>query len=378
MLPSPRWTNWWMAVRTDRAILLRVLREPAQLLSLDPVARDLVLRQLRRLRLLAHVGGALRRGGAIESLPQSVQDQLVSAATLAQARARLATWELDRLVRALDPGPEFPVVVLKGCAYLLLDLPHARSRQLTDVDLLVPEQNLGVAEAMLRDEGWEAAPLSAYDERYYREWAHEIPPLRHVEREMEVDVHHNILQRTARLKPDAALLLQAAQPAGTAGLSVLCPADMVLHAMTHLFHSSEMDDALRELVDIDALLRHFAAGDAGFWPAFADRATALQLRRPAWYALHYCRRWLGTPVPQPALAAIEPGAPAGLVRAVMDCAVPGALFARHPDRPERGAALARSMLLARTQWIRMPPALLLSHLARKGWSRLQRKGDAAT
>lgn len=366
-----------MPLRADRERVLRLLRDPALMVSLDGAARDLALRQLRRLRLLAHVALGLQKAHLFESVPAGVRDQLLSGLAVASARAQLARWELDRIVRVLQPGEDFPVIALKGCAYLLLEIPHAAGRQLTDVDLLVPERNLAEAEALLRKAGWETAPLSPYDERYYREWSHEIPPLRHVEREMEVDVHHNILQRTARLKPDASLLVQAARRAGSDGLSVLCPADMVLHAMVHLFHSSEMDDALRELVDIDSLLRHFADAGPDFWEVFGQRAVSLGVQRPAWYALHYCARWLGTSVPASVLHRIEAGAPAWPLRALMDCTVPAALFARHPDRPEVSASLARMLLLARTQWIRMPPGLLLQHLARKGLRRITRRPPEA-
>ena len=101
---------------------------------------------------------------------------------------------------------------MKGCAYLLAGLPHAEGRQFADVDLLVPESRLGEVEARLRDNGWQTAELTPYDERYYREWTHELPPLTHAERDVEVDLHHNVQMRTSRLKPDAHLLLTASRP----------------------------------------------------------------------------------------------------------------------------------------------------------------------
>ena len=39
---------------------------------------------------------------------------------------------------------------------------------------------------------------SAYDQRYYREWMHELPPLLHVRRQTALDVHHAIAPETAR------------------------------------------------------------------------------------------------------------------------------------------------------------------------------------
>ena len=358
-------TNWRKHMRADRQRLLTVLADPALLLTLSRTEQDLALRQFRRLKLLARLGLSLQERQLLEALPGLVQDQLVSAINMAAARARLARWELDRMARVLRPGREFPVVVLKGCGYLMLDLPFAASRVLADVDLLVPEEHLRDAELALRGAGWESAPLKEYDERYYRDWAHEIPPLCHVEREIEIDIHHNIVMRTARLKPRAQLILDEARPAGNQGYSTLSPPDMVLHAMTHLFCSSELDDALRELVDIDALLRHFAAREQDFWSRLLERARQLDLQRPAWYALHYCSSWLHTPVPQAALPGIGAVAPPLPARLLMDQLVPGALFARHPDRADHFAGISRTLLLARSHWIRMPPWRLAAHLSRK-------------
>ena len=50
--------------------------------------------------------------------------------------------------------------------------------------------------------GWLRMKIDPYDDRYYRVWMHEIPPLRHRERKTEIDLHHTILPRTSRLKPD--------------------------------------------------------------------------------------------------------------------------------------------------------------------------------
>ena len=93
--------------------------------------------------------------------------------------------------------------------------------------------------------------------------------------------------------------------------AVLAPADMVLHAIVHLFYGGEMDDALRDLVDIADLLEHFGATEPGFWDGFWSRAEALDVTPPAWYALRYVQQLLGTQVPGHVGAAAEAAAPAG-------------------------------------------------------------------
>ncbi len=106
-----------------------------------------------------------------------------------------------------------------------------------------------------------------------------------------LDIHHTILPLTARLKPDPAKLwADAVGVEGQSSFKVLAPMDMVLHSATHLFHDGELQQGLRDLVDLDALMRHFGA-NPDFWPQLVSRAaewtcpapvlcTALHLKPP--------------------------------------------------------------------------------------------------
>lgn len=307
----------------------------------------------------------MQDAGLLGTLCPPARDALVSALIATEARARLARWELDRLDRVLKGMPAVPLVAMKGCAYLLAGLPNAAGRMFADVDLLVPEAALGDVERRLAENGWCATRLSPYDDRYYREWTHELPPMNHIEREVEVDLHHNILMRTARLSPDSARLIGEARPVQGSRFKVLAPVDMVLHSMTHLLFGGEMDDAIRELVDIDDLLRHFGEHEPGFWERFWPRAEELDLGRPAFYGLRYAHRLLGTPVPGEVMRAAEAGSPGRTVQALMDGLVPRTLIPQHPDAPSRMSGLARLLLYTRSHWVRMPAMLLVRHLSRK-------------
>ena len=73
-----------------------------------------------------------------------------------------------------------------------------------------------------------------------------------------IDVHHTILPLTARPKPDAAALIAdslALPGTGRPGLRILSPADMIVHAAAHLFADGDLAGGLRNLWDIDRLLR---------------------------------------------------------------------------------------------------------------------------
>jgi hypothetical protein len=196
---------------------------------------------------------------------------------------------------------------------------------------------------------------------------HEIPPLRHHTRQTVLDVHHAILPKTARLKPDSAKLLAASQPiAGETRFRVLAPIDMVLHSATHLFCNEDVGNSLRDLVDLDALLREFGPRD-GFWTRLTDRASELDLSRPIYYALRYAQCVLDTPIPDGVIGAAEAGRPPSWLRGLMD-----GLFLR-TFKPEDGrralTSLARLSLYVRAHWLRMPTLLLAQHLAVKAFRR---------
>lgn len=348
-----------------RVLLRRAMTNPASVARLGAAELDLTLRVARRARLLGRLGADLKAAGTFDRLPQVARDQLESATVMAQARERVAMWELDRTAWALRDEPDVPLVCLKGCAYVLIGTPNTRGRNFADVDLLVPEEHLERTEKILNSRGWPTKHLTPYDDNYYRRWTHELPPLVHVEREVEVDLHHNILPRTARYEPDSADIIARSVRLEGSRYFVPAPEDIVLHAMVHLMTDSDLADKLRDLVDVRDLLGYFAKSDAGFWQRLVARAPEHDLTRPAFYALRYAQMLLDVELPETALAAMPAWGPPAAILWLMDRLVPRALFPMHPDRRSRTTALCRLLLFVRSHWLRMPPWLLAYHLSYK-------------
>lgn len=354
------------SVRPDPVVL--AVRDPATLVGSSLPQWDALVRQARRTNLLPRVALALDELRLLPQVPSAPRAHLEAARTLARAQADAVRREVAYIDRALAASG-VSIVLLKGAAYLIAGLSAARGRLFSDIDILVPHGALASVEAALMLHGWAAGKTTAYDQRYYRRWMHELPPLRHISRQTWLDVHHAILPITARLKPDSAKLLAASRPvAGEPRLRVLAPVDMVLHSATHLFCNEDVGNSLRDLVDLDSLLREFAS-EENFWPRLTVRAGELDLTRPLYYALRYAVRILGTPIPAQVLHEAEIGRPPPLLRGLMD-----ALFLQtlEPDRAADGlASLARGSLYVRAHWLRMPPLLLARHLITKALRREQ-------
>jgi hypothetical protein len=349
--------------------VLRALADPEYLTRLDAESWESLLVEADLLGLSGRIAWDARGLGVVSTEPW-LGERLTGCRHRGDASKRAILWELDRIAAALA-GIDAPIVALKGAAYLLLDLRLARGRQPADVDVLVPEPALGRAEAALKAAGWVATTLHPYDERYYRLWTHELPPMLHPSRGIPLDLHHGLVPRTSRIRPDARRVVERSRPVDGSDVRVPCPSHLVVHAAVHLFHDGEIAGALRDLSDIDALLRELGEGDPGFWDDLCDEAVALDASRATYYALRYGGRLLATPVPDRVTARALEWAPSGPVQRTMDALVERALPLSERTRPWVPAA----MLKARAHWLRMPPALLARHLAVKAVRRWAPGGD---
>lgn len=345
--------------------LLRALREPEVMVDFDGDAWDLVVRQAASAGLLARLG-ALARGAGVEAdLPLRVRRHTQAALTMAEQQQRAVRWELTELSRTLA-ALEGPVLLLKGAAYAAAGLAPGQGRLFGDIDLMVPKAQLDQAEAALMLDGWVTSHQDKYDQRYYRQWMHELPPMTHLRRRTVLDVHHSILPETARIRTRPELIIACARPLPEyPRFSIPDPADLILHSATHLFHEGEWQHGLRDLADLHALLMEFG-GRQGFWDSLFARAEALNLGRPLFYGMRYSQELLHTPLPSGLLDQC-PGRPSRKAAAAMDRVFLPAFATAHPSCRHALSGFAEFALFVRSHWLRMPLHLLIPHLARKFW-----------
>ncbi len=278
-------------------ILLRALRDTEVLAQLRLADWDVLLREARATRLLGTLVVRADRLGISEQFPEQVAWHLESARVCERRQDQLLRFEVTCINRVLKKL-QLPTVLLKAAAYRLADLPAATGRLSGDVDILVPRQKLARVEAELVAAGWLGAEIEPELERYFRRWLHELPPMINRFRGTKLDVHHNILPSIDRLQVDAQTLLDAAVEVDRGdGICVLAPTDMVLHNTAHLFRNGDYTMGLRDLVDLDALLRHFGKSPS-FWDQLVDRAAQLKLGVPLSLGCRYASQLLDTPVPE--------------------------------------------------------------------------------
>lgn len=347
-------------------LLLQILQQPEAITGLRLADWDLLLRQARRSNLLAKLYALLDEKSLLEHIPSQPRAHLEWMHVLSNRHEQAVRWEVEQIQKALLKAKE-PVILLKGAAYTMAGLPPARGRLFSDIDILVPKNSLDAVEAALTLHGWVTTHHDEYDQRYYRTWMHELPPMQHVKRMTVIDVHHGILPETTVNPPDPAKLFTGARLIeGATNLKVLAPVDMVLHSLAHLFHEGEWGNGLRDLNDIQQLLEYFGR-DAEFWPRLAFRAKELNLTRSLFYTLRYVSQIFRMAIPKEIVESVKSSGPNALLLMLMDRLFIGVLIPKHSDSAAWKLWIAGRLLYIRATWLRMPSALLVRHLFHKAF-----------
>jgi hypothetical protein len=326
----------------DARLLVRLLAEPAAAGRVEDWTSLIAAARAESL-----IGSLACRLEGI-ALPAGVESILEGARRAAADATTQALWEAEMARRALAPAG-IGIVLLKGSAYAAAGLAAALGRSIGDLDILVGRESLDEAERALLAAGWEWVKEDDYDDLYYRRWMHELPPLIHKERDRMIDVHHTILPLTARPTPDPAAMIEDSVVLAD-GLRILSPPDMIVHSAAHMLADGDLAGGLRNLWDIDRMLREFGE-TPGFWTALAERAHRHQLSGAVARALRIAERLYRTPVDRKL---------AGRPR-LADRLYERRLLARNGwGKPTRPAL--RLAFYIRSHWLRMPPLMLARHL----------------
>ncbi|EMD84227.1 nucleotidyltransferase domain-containing protein [Pacificimonas flava] len=329
-------------------LLHHALVQPETMAALQPRDWNALIRAARSEMLL----GSLAHAARGIQVPAKVSALFAEASDGAAMNQNAIRFEIERMEEALA-GSGIPVLLMKGAAYMLADLPPLPGRQIGDLDVMVPAARLAKAEALLKAHGWQSVkPRGGYDDQYYREWMHELPPLAHERRGNVIDLHHNIMPRTARLSPRPTRMFEHAVPV-TSVLSVMGPEDMLLHAAAHLAYDGDFQGGARNLWDIDRLTRHFASLP-DFWTRVQAVAHDQQLKAPLARALRLAAELYGTPSPSSLRGRSD----------IVDLLALRKLRGLD-EYGQRRTPISDFLLFVRGHWLRMPPFMLARHLTTK-------------
>ncbi|MGB0750008.1 MAG: nucleotidyltransferase domain-containing protein [Magnetospiraceae bacterium] len=344
--------------------LPRVLTQPDHVCDLSPLQWDRLIRLAKTANVMPRLSYLLQQNDLIDAVPAPARWRVVAEIRAAE-KYRLDTLrELDHLAEALKEI-KAPVCLLKGAAYVAANLPAAKGRTFSDIDIMVPKEALAETEAAVRRHGWMLSKENPYDDQYYRRWMHQIPPLQHIFRGSTLDVHHTITPETAKFPVNARKLFERAVDIGGAlPFKVLSREDLVIHSATHLFLEGETNNGYRDLSDLSLLLAEFSR-DPNFFDAVLTRSRDLNLQTPVFYALYFLRRWYGLVLPDAIDQQLEILAPSRFSWSCLRWIFRRALPPKHGMVETSSGDFARWLLFVRGHYLRMPLRLLIPHLTRK-------------
>jgi hypothetical protein len=359
-------------------LLLEVLRTPDVIKEFSSEDWNLFISQGYNTRMLGRCYVNFEKLQLLAHIPTPLLWHFESAFQVSLAHKVDVKLEMHYINQALKMAGIVPIY-LKGAAYELTGDDAAKGRVYSDIDIYIPKHKLPAAEQVLRWKGWVQGDVDPSDEAYYRNWMHEIPPLVHSSRGTTLDVHHNLLPVIARISIDPKKLAEGISP----NAEYLSAADRVLHSIVHLFMETEFDKGLRDLSDIDLLLKQHSQTDPMFWTQLSQRADYLDLGRLYFYALRYADMLLNTPIPADVLDLVRRRhGPNKVLLRCMDCLFIN-VFSQSQERVRKADnKLAHFMIFIRGHWLKMPLHILLYHsvtkVLREGRSTLLGKNSKKT
>ncbi|WP_334031624.1 nucleotidyltransferase domain-containing protein [Alteromonas sp. P256] len=231
---------------------LKAYCEVSNIASLTTGEWNSLVRILRERSLLASYYHRLRQYGQTHLVPPACTDAFLSSINFASAQA-MQTKIQGRKLTALFSAHQVPFIFLKGAAYILGEKSNSLGRLMTDIDICVERKYIEKAEHILINSGWSFKDMDEHDDKYYRKWSHEIPPLQHSEDGVVLDVHHTLIPPIKGRILDIERLVKSSKIADDS-----CPVPsiewMVLHSALHLIINEDVENGLRDLTDIYLLL----------------------------------------------------------------------------------------------------------------------------
>nr|WP_297347995.1 nucleotidyltransferase family protein [uncultured Glaciecola sp.] len=242
----------------SKTLFLAMLTQKKSITDLEPEELDSLLRAT----IAAHMHGVLANTvdktlSLLLPLPLSRHFASIHTFSLAQKNQVVAS---ANLLSAQLSSAGIPVLLLKGAAYILSNKPNAQGRLISDIDILVQREALAMVESTLQKNGWRAKSLNDYDEKYYREWSHELPPYIHSETGVILDIHHNLIPLSSGKTINIA---QIEATKVVVGNNLYIPSDayLILHSAIHLLLNDDTEKGLRDCFDLHSLIQGYLASE---------------------------------------------------------------------------------------------------------------------
>lgn len=285
--------------------------------------------------------------GLADAMPADVAQYLRANAVLTDLQMQQLSLRVQKTLAALrDAG--VGVMLLKGAAIGALHDPTFRSRVMTDVDLLVREDDIARAKAAVIASGWPETTNPVYLELLQD--AHHVPPFEDPQLPgLRLELHRHLLPDDHSFAFGEADLWRDARPAPAPFDAALVPSDvhLVLHAAVHYAWQHQMAfGSWRTMRSLALVIR-----PGGFdWDALAQTATAAKAGTSVYWTLRLLQRLAAVPVPQETLERLAPPTIEPLRAMVERHVLAGAAPGEWPGSPSERLSRTMWRLALRPRW----------------------------
>lgn len=339
---------------------------PEQLPSLSLGKWSDLIFVLRDCRLLASLAELLIEKQLIDTVPEKARFHLLSALKYANRQAEQVRMESQAITSLLREN-SVDCVYLKGASYVLNNWHCGAGRVSSDIDVLVRESELATAETLMLKNLWRHQEINDYDDKYYREYAHEIPPLFHIQRGTVLDVHHNLFLPVSGRAPNIESFWKYV--ANTAqGHQVFLPHAAFVHSVIHLFLNEEVVYGCRDMIDLWRLLEEH--GDDRFIDGVVELCQVNGFNDELMLVSRLLRHWFTSSRTELLLCRVNAEVLPNIASSESKINVwfriyRRALVPNHPFIAGRKENIARQLVFMRGHGLKMPLGVLIKHLAIK-------------
>ncbi|NQY62244.1 MAG: nucleotidyltransferase family protein [Alteromonadaceae bacterium] len=329
--------------------------------------------------LMARVHFILNDNKLIKYVPNNVEWHFTSAHKVYLAHQQDVLNEVSVICNALKLANIAPVF-LKGTAYLLADDKCNQGRLFSDVDIFVIKSELDSTEKMLHWNGWVGEEVDQHDEKYYRDWMHEIPPMTNTKTHMTIDVHHNLVPLVSRIKLNSDKLLETIETVGD--YKILSMEDRILHSAVHLLLDGEFNQGFRDLHDLYLLISDGLSVNKDFLVVLYTRSQQLGFELILYYCLSLMSIVFNLDVDTRVTKEFEKN-----IKSPLTAKLVLKLFCQVLNPTEKliksyKYRISLFMLFIRSHWIKMPFQMLIPHLLYKAfitpyneWKKAQKQNE---
>ncbi|BFT31005.1 nucleotidyltransferase family protein [Alteromonas sp. D210916BOD_24] len=347
-----------MTTRLSQQFIVDAFITPSLLKALNVKEWNSLVFVLRKEKMLARFYERIKQVASVEMIPADARRHFSNAALMSEKQNKMAVIEAKGLQTSLSTTADY-LVFLKGAGYAIADHVASKGRLYSDIDLVVPKKDLRDVESTLTIFGWIGKELDDYDERYYREWSHEIPPLYHHRRGTVLDVHHNFIPPVSGVKFDIEKFIHNySHKVGE--LTILTEPAMFYHSAIHLLLNEDNSSAFRDITDL-YLIAH--EEPATIFENVMAIAKEFGFEKVCLTAFSILSRRFDITLPVDAQRQISQGLrgvahiEAKLLEAVT--------MPKHSDLIEGNLPVYQFLAEVRAHWLKMPIGVLCSHIAVK-------------